>query len=151
MTPSTRHLSWLKASNARTHNRIPPAGGALSLVAPLSASDVRDQQDAFTAALARLEAAALGLPPAQLPLSAAVDGAAGRAAAVVGGLLVAPGGGRQERAQRWAQGALARALEERQRRIMCGAARRARGGWAEVSALRLICGLCRRQGWPLHV
>ncbi|GBF93799.1 hypothetical protein Rsub_06131 [Raphidocelis subcapitata] len=92
-------------------------GGAPCLVAPLSASDVRDQQDAFLGALARLEAAALGLPPAQLPTTIAVDGAAGRAAAAVGGLLVAPGGGRQERAQRWAQGALARALEERQQRI----------------------------------
>lgn len=73
-------------------------------------------------ALARLEAAALGLPSLHKPQMGAGGGIGGDGApAAVGGLLV--GGGRQERAARWAQGHLARALEERQDRIRWAAMR----------------------------
>jgi hypothetical protein len=99
------------------------AGGAGRLVAPLSSRDTLDQQDAHMQALARLEASALGLPTLHQPHlgGADVSGAgAGERAAAIGGLLVT--GGRQERAMKWAHGALARALEERQERIRWGAA-----------------------------
>ncbi len=87
-------------------------------MAPLAPQETLDLQDSRTQALARLEAAALGLPIAMLqPFGhpAGQDAEGGGAPGVVGGLIV--GGGQRERALRRATGPLARALEERRQRI----------------------------------
>ncbi|KAI8465651.1 MAG: hypothetical protein J3K34DRAFT_487137 [Monoraphidium minutum] len=72
--------------------------GAIRLVAPLSAKDTSEQQDSQLQALARLEAASLGLPSLHRPEMGGGPGDAGNGGgpAAVGGLLV--GGGRQDRA-----------------------------------------------------
>jgi hypothetical protein len=85
----------------------------LSTVAPLSAKDTLELQDAYREALALVEAASLGL------------GAAGGASRASSALAVAAAlNGRQERALKWAQGALAKAIEAREASIRCA------GGWS---------------------
>jgi hypothetical protein len=87
-------------------------------VAPLSARDTLAQQDAHICALAVMEAAALGLPIPSANGALAGPGAEHSSGpALIGGLLVTGGGGSRERVARWTHGALAQALEERQRRI----------------------------------
>ncbi|KAF6253850.1 hypothetical protein COO60DRAFT_1463007 [Scenedesmus sp. NREL 46B-D3] len=75
----------------------------LSTVAPLSARDTLELQDAYREALALVEAASLGLASA---------GGAGRASSAPA--VTAALNGRQERALKWSQGALAKAIEARE-------------------------------------
>jgi hypothetical protein len=72
-------------------------------VAPLSAKDTLELQDTYREALALVEAASLGLGAA---------GGAGRASSALA--VAAALNGRQERALKWAQGALAKAIEARE-------------------------------------
>jgi hypothetical protein len=106
------------------------AGGRqLRVTAPLSAKDTLDLQDAHREALALIEAASMGVGGFMGGLSAsalastAAGGPGGAAAgqqrsslAMAAASLVA----RQERALKWSQGVLARALETREATFRCG-------------------------------
>lgn len=98
------------------------AGGRqLQVTAPLSAKDTLDLQDAHREALALIEAASMGVGGfmGALNATALVSTAPGSAGAAAGqrssvAMAAASIVARQERALKWSQGVLARALETRE-------------------------------------
>lgn len=112
----------------------------LRVTAPLSAKDTLDLQDAHREALALIEAAsmgvggfmgALGANAIATATAAAAGGADGKGRASVA-MVAASIVARQERALKWSQGVLARALETRE------AGFRWVGTWLGLVALRII-------------
>lgn len=101
---------------------VPAGARQLRVTAPLSAKDTLDLQDAHREALALIEAASMGVGGFMGAL-----GATALASTTVAGVPGAPGSqrtsvaaaaasivARQERALKWSQGVLARALETRE-------------------------------------
>lgn len=90
---------------------------SLSTVAPLSSRDTLELRDAYTEALAMLEAASLGhLGGCGSAAGLGTGAAAGQSSTLA---LAAALAGRQERAAKWTQGALARAIETREAGMRC--------------------------------
>lgn len=137
------HAAWVKSAHNFLHMWSTHALGALPrltlhvlllllaggrrlrVTAPLSAKDTLDLQDAHREALALIEAASMGVGGFMGALSATAlastapgsAGAAGQRSSVA--MAAAGMVARQERALKWSQGVLARALEMREATFRC--------------------------------